>query len=179
MLRVTTGRLLHCPPPWLVAPSELGRSHMSTYKQCKFMTLRSWLCDTYGLSSVDLLAYSPSYSMICARLLQQYHMSYLGFCLHRVTSRELHVRGHALGVQHEKTLHEKSLHNVVMLTTSFAYNKPRNLVLSDPSCFQFICHSLICQDMLDVLAVKLWHSSPDHVFNEANGLGSSGPQRTG
>ncbi len=33
MLRVTTGRLLHCPPPWLVAPSELGRSHMSTYKQ--------------------------------------------------------------------------------------------------------------------------------------------------
>ena len=33
MLRVTTGRLLHCPPPWLVAPSELGRSHMSTYEQ--------------------------------------------------------------------------------------------------------------------------------------------------
>ncbi len=33
MLRVTKGRLLHCPPPWLVAPSELGRSRMSTYKQ--------------------------------------------------------------------------------------------------------------------------------------------------
>ncbi len=61
---------------------------------------------------------------MCTRLLQQYHISYLGLCLHRVMSLgQLHV--HVLGVQHEKTLHEKSLHNVVMQTTSFAYNNPR------------------------------------------------------